>query len=192
MEYLDATLRGFGAVIANVDTPLAAIALFSLILFVVGYSFFRQSHISARLIVFFALITLVVGAVLILKPSFDSESQDPVELPIQSTLDTMNENKANAQALKDAEEKAYAQALKDAADKAYAQALKDAEEKAKAKALNDQELFPSGYGIQVCGCHGYNPQFQIPDNRCKSGYVRINQCQTPCTGGGFAYAYVCL
>lgn len=51
--------------------------------------------------------------------------------------------------------------------------------------------FPSGYGIQVCGCWGYNPTVVAPEPRCQSGYARVNRCIGFCPGGGSPYAYVC-
>jgi hypothetical protein len=51
--------------------------------------------------------------------------------------------------------------------------------------------FPSGWGMQVCGCWGFNPALTAPEPRCASGWVRINICQGFCQGGGQPFAYVC-
>lgn len=51
--------------------------------------------------------------------------------------------------------------------------------------------FPSGFGMQVCGCWGFNPMPTLPEPRCASGAVRINMCDGFCLGGGSQYAYVC-
>lgn len=51
--------------------------------------------------------------------------------------------------------------------------------------------FPSGYGMKICGCWGYNPPAYAPEPRCQSGTVRINMCPGFCQGGGSPYAYVC-
>lgn len=51
--------------------------------------------------------------------------------------------------------------------------------------------FPSGFGMQVCGCWGFNPPPVAPEPRCASGAVRINACPGFCQGGGNPYAYVC-
>ena len=50
---------------------------------------------------------------------------------------------------------------------------------------------PSGFGMQVCGCWGYNPPLVAPEPRCQSGSVRLNVCPGICSGGGSPYAYVC-
>ena len=50
---------------------------------------------------------------------------------------------------------------------------------------------PSGYGMLVCGCWGFNPPPTIPDVRCASGAVRVNFCPGGCPAGGSPYAYVC-
>ncbi|MGL6237820.1 eCIS core domain-containing protein [Aeromonas dhakensis] len=52
--------------------------------------------------------------------------------------------------------------------------------------------FPSGYGMQVCGCWGPNPVQTAPEPRCASGGVRINICQGFCAPGHPLYAYVCI
>lgn len=54
-----------------------------------------------------------------------------------------------------------------------------------------QSGFPSGFGMQVCGCWGFNPAPTAPESRCASGTVRINMCPGFCPGGGNPYAYVC-
>lgn len=51
--------------------------------------------------------------------------------------------------------------------------------------------FPSGFGMQVCGCWGFNPPPVAPEPRCASGAVRINACPGFCPGGGSPYAYIC-
>jgi hypothetical protein len=51
--------------------------------------------------------------------------------------------------------------------------------------------FPSGYGMKVCGCWGYNPAPIEPEPRCQSGNVRINACPGFCPTGGSPYAYIC-
>lgn len=51
--------------------------------------------------------------------------------------------------------------------------------------------FPSGFGMLVCGCHGFNPPMIAQEPRCQSGAVRLNQCPGFCPGGGSPYAYVC-
>lgn len=51
--------------------------------------------------------------------------------------------------------------------------------------------FPSGYGMQVCGCWGFNPMPVLSEPRCASGAVRTNMCAGFCPGGGSPYAYVC-
>jgi hypothetical protein len=51
--------------------------------------------------------------------------------------------------------------------------------------------FPTGYGMQVCGCWGFNPPPISPEPRCASGQVRLNACQGICPTGGQQYAYVC-
>ncbi|HYD80625.1 MAG TPA: hypothetical protein VEC06_12520 [Paucimonas sp.] len=51
--------------------------------------------------------------------------------------------------------------------------------------------FPSGYGMQVCGCWGYDPAPVAPEPLCASGAVRLNPCSGYCPGGGIQYAYVC-
>lgn len=51
--------------------------------------------------------------------------------------------------------------------------------------------FPSGYGMQVCGCWGVNPAPIAPEARCQSGRVRLNACPGGCPTGGVPYAYVC-
>ena len=50
---------------------------------------------------------------------------------------------------------------------------------------------PSGYGMLVCGCWGFNPAPMVPDARCASGAVRLNFCPGECPAGGSPYAYVC-
>ena len=52
--------------------------------------------------------------------------------------------------------------------------------------------FPSGYGMQPCGCWGPNPSNLSPEPRCASGNVRVNVCPAMCAPGHPAYAYVCL
>ena len=51
--------------------------------------------------------------------------------------------------------------------------------------------FPSGFGMQVCGCWGFNPAPLVSEPRCASGSVRVNMCPGFCQGGGNPYAYVC-
>lgn len=51
--------------------------------------------------------------------------------------------------------------------------------------------YPSGYGMQMCGCYGFNPPVTAPEPRCASGYVRIGQCQGMCNGGTSPYGYIC-
>lgn len=51
--------------------------------------------------------------------------------------------------------------------------------------------FPSGFGMQVCGCWGINPPSTAPEPRCASRAARINVCPGFCQGGGNPYAYVC-
>lgn len=51
--------------------------------------------------------------------------------------------------------------------------------------------FPSGYGMQPCGCWGPNPAEVSPDVRCSSGSVRVNVCPNMCAPGHPAYARVC-
>jgi hypothetical protein len=51
--------------------------------------------------------------------------------------------------------------------------------------------FPSGYGMQICGCWGPDPQEIVPEARCASGQVRLNQCSGWCPTGSVPYAYVC-
>lgn len=54
-----------------------------------------------------------------------------------------------------------------------------------------QPGFPSGFGMQVCGCWGFNPAPSAPEPRCASGAVRITMCPGFCPSGGNPYAYVC-
>ncbi len=54
-----------------------------------------------------------------------------------------------------------------------------------------QSGYPPGYGMQACGCWGFNPPVSAPEPRCASGAVRLNQCPGHCMGGGSPYAYVC-
>lgn len=54
-----------------------------------------------------------------------------------------------------------------------------------------QAGFPSGFGMQVCGCWGSNASPVVPEARCASGAVRVNMCPGFCQGGGNPYAYVC-
>jgi len=49
----------------------------------------------------------------------------------------------------------------------------------------------SGWGMQACGCWGFNPRPTAPEPRCASGWVRINACSGFCPGGGRPFAYVC-
>ncbi|WP_290575991.1 hypothetical protein [Ketobacter sp.] len=51
--------------------------------------------------------------------------------------------------------------------------------------------YPSGYGMLVCGCWGYNPPPLSAESKCASGFVRVNICPGFCAGGGSPYAYVC-
>lgn len=51
--------------------------------------------------------------------------------------------------------------------------------------------FPSGHGMSVCGCWGFNPPPAAPEPRCQSGYVRLKMCPGFCQGGGNPYAYAC-
>lgn len=51
--------------------------------------------------------------------------------------------------------------------------------------------FPSGFGMQVCGCWGFHPAPIAQEPRCTSRAVRINVCPGFCPGGGNPYAYVC-
>jgi hypothetical protein len=51
--------------------------------------------------------------------------------------------------------------------------------------------FPSGHGMQTCGCWGFNPAPVAAEPRCQSGSVRINICPGFCPTGGSPYAYVC-
>lgn len=54
-----------------------------------------------------------------------------------------------------------------------------------------QTGFPSGYGMQACGCWGPNAMPAAPETRCQSQSVRINWCPGACPMGGSPYAYVC-
>lgn len=54
-----------------------------------------------------------------------------------------------------------------------------------------QAGFTSGFGMQVCGCWGFNPMPSVAEPRCASGAVRLNVCPGFCQGGGNPYAYVC-
>lgn len=51
--------------------------------------------------------------------------------------------------------------------------------------------FPSGYGMQPCGCWGFSPRPTVPERRCASGMVVINACPGFCPGGGRPYSYLC-
>ncbi len=51
--------------------------------------------------------------------------------------------------------------------------------------------FPAGYGMKQCACWGFSQQTVAQEPRCRSGYVRVNQCAGYCPGGGSPYAYVC-
>lgn len=51
--------------------------------------------------------------------------------------------------------------------------------------------FQSGYGMQMCGCWGFNPRPVAAEPRCASGAVRINMCPGFCQGGSNPYGYVC-
>ena len=51
--------------------------------------------------------------------------------------------------------------------------------------------YPPGYGMQVCGCWGFNPPLTAPEPRCQSGQVRLNGCPGGCPTGGVPYAYIC-
>lgn len=51
--------------------------------------------------------------------------------------------------------------------------------------------FPSGHGMQICGCWGFNPPPIAAEARCQSGRVRLNICPGFCPTGGSPYAYVC-
>lgn len=51
--------------------------------------------------------------------------------------------------------------------------------------------FPSGFGMLVCGCYGFNPPRLAPEPRCQSGRVSLNICPGACPTGGYPYAYVC-
>lgn len=51
--------------------------------------------------------------------------------------------------------------------------------------------FPSGYGMQVCGCWGPIPAPVANEPRCLSGRVRVNVCLGWCAPGQPQYAYVC-
>ena len=53
-----------------------------------------------------------------------------------------------------------------------------------------QPGFPSGFGMQVCGCYGNGP-ITANEPRCASGTVRINVCLGICPMGGNPYAYIC-
>lgn len=50
--------------------------------------------------------------------------------------------------------------------------------------------FPSGYGMQICGCWGGYPGISS-EPRCQSGYAIPAQCQGGCPGGGSPYGFVC-
>jgi hypothetical protein len=52
--------------------------------------------------------------------------------------------------------------------------------------------FPSGYGMQPCGCWGPYPSELSPEPRCSSGQVRVTLCPAMCTPQHPAYAWVCL
>jgi hypothetical protein len=52
--------------------------------------------------------------------------------------------------------------------------------------------FPSGFGMQVCGCWGPNPAPTAPEPLCASGAVRVNVCPGLCAPGHPPYAYVCM
>ncbi|UXI70300.1 eCIS core domain-containing protein [Tahibacter amnicola] len=51
--------------------------------------------------------------------------------------------------------------------------------------------FPSGYGMQVCGCWGPNPPPMAPEPRCASKQVRLAVCPGLCAPGHPLYGYVC-
>ncbi len=51
--------------------------------------------------------------------------------------------------------------------------------------------FPSGHGMQRCGCWGPNPPSLAYEAKCASKKVRINICQGMCAPGHPRYAYVC-
>jgi Domain of unknown function (DUF4157) len=53
-----------------------------------------------------------------------------------------------------------------------------------------QQGFPSGFGMQVCGCWGPTSGYAV-EPRCQSGGVRINMCPGICPGGAWPYAWVC-
>ena len=54
-----------------------------------------------------------------------------------------------------------------------------------------QSGFPSGHGMQQCGCWGFNPPLKAPEPLCQSGSARLSQCTGSCQGGGSPYAYAC-
>ena len=51
--------------------------------------------------------------------------------------------------------------------------------------------FPTGYGMQPCGCWGPNPAPIVSEPRCSSGSAAVNVCPAMCAPGHPAYAYVC-
>lgn len=53
-----------------------------------------------------------------------------------------------------------------------------------------QAGFPSGFGMQICGCYGPTTGL-APEPKCASGTVRINMCAGMCPGGGSPYAWLC-
>ena len=57
--------------------------------------------------------------------------------------------------------------------------------------VRSQAGFPSGFGMQVCGCWGTSPPTSVSEPRCSRGAVRINACPGFCPAGGNPYAYVC-
>jgi len=167
---MDNILGAFTEVIRAVNTPLAAIALFSLILFVVGYSFFKESHVSAKLVVFFVLVFLVIGAVLLFYNTSSEQSrvvpEQVSEIPERSKVISSDQSST----FSDYDEPRY-------------EVIDEFE----------RQGYPSGYGILTCGCHGFNPPSQVPEQSCDSGYARLNPCPNfYCPTGGIAYAYVCM
>ncbi|MBV6448199.1 MAG: hypothetical protein FCKEOINB_01843 [Nitrosomonas sp.] len=60
-------------------------------------------------------------------------------------------------------------------------------------AASQSTNFQSGHYMQECGCWGLNPNHQVPEPRCASGWVVLNVCQAPpsCAPGYIPYSYIC-
>ena len=53
-------------------------------------------------------------------------------------------------------------------------------------------VLPPGYGMQMCGCWGFNPPPVAYEPRCMSNRVMIGVCPGMCPAGGSPYGYMCM